>query len=271
MKTINYFKKFLLLFVLLLSYTGFSQVSGTSFTYTLSNGVNTSSTTFEVDVILNVNHTGIALSDGGLKIAQISFGVNFNNLILNGGTPTTVTNDGTWFLIPGTRDGAFNGQVFAQDGTYRGVFTVGTDTFGQLRVVGTLISGASSVLVPNGSYRIGRYRFTNTVAWTNNSNARLWINPNNTGGSTNSLITAYKNGTTTSGYGYTTSLPAGAPGVIAGYTLAAPFSLPLNANVCATSGSVIVTNPLCFGGTGSASVTLSPTPVPALSSVSYKS
>jgi hypothetical protein len=268
MKTINYFKKFMLLCTLLLSLSGIAQVQGTSFTYTLANATNPTPTTFEVDVMLVVNHTGTALADGGVKIAQLAFGINFDPVILNGGTPSTTSGAGTFALISGTRDELLNTLDFSSlngQGQYRGVFTVSGNTFGQLRSIGTLISGSSSILVPNGTYRIGRYRFTNTVAWTASSNANLWINPNNTGGSTTALVNGYKNGTTTGGYAYTTIAPSGAPGVALGYSFAAPLPLILNApsNICATSAvasNLVNVSPCSGASNGSATITLSPVP-----------
>ncbi|MGK4568315.1 hypothetical protein [Flavobacterium sp. 3HN19-14] len=104
-------------------------------------------------------------------------------------------------------------------------------TYGMLRVVGTL-SNSTAPLVPNGTYRIGRYRFTNTTTWAVSSNAQLWVNTGNFGGSTNAIVSGLKNGTSTPAYAYTPTAPAASPGVALGYTQAAPLSLLLNPAPC---------------------------------------
>ncbi|MGK4568321.1 hypothetical protein [Flavobacterium sp. 3HN19-14] len=231
----SYGKKLLLLCFLMLSYAGFAQVAGTSFTYTLANPSNPSPTTLEFDINLVVNHTGTALADGGVKVANLQYGVNFNPNIMNGGTPSTAANGGSFVLIANTRDAIFDGLNFTGAngvGSYRGT----VNNFGQLRVIGTAVNGASSVLIPNGTYRIGRYRFTNTVAWTANSDAQFWINNSAAGASTTPGIIGYKNGTTTPNYPYGLTSPAANPGVSVGYTEASPLSLVLNATEVPVSG-----------------------------------
>ena len=130
----NYFitSKKLFLFLLMVSFSGYSQISGAHFTITLANPTNPTSSSFEVDVVLVVDPTGTALAQGGSRISGVSVGVMFNPSILNGGTPSTLTNGGVWTLIPGTRDASLAGLSFAQDGTYRGIF----NNYGQLRIVG---------------------------------------------------------------------------------------------------------------------------------------
>ncbi|MGK4568320.1 hypothetical protein [Flavobacterium sp. 3HN19-14] len=148
-------------------------------------------------------------------------------------------------------------------GTYRGT----VNGFGQLRVIGSLLSGSSAVLVPNGTYRIGRYRLTNTVPWTPSSNAQFWVNNVTTNGSTAPYVTGYKNGTTFNSYPYGLATPVATPGVTVGYSEGAP--LPLTLNVCATSGAAVNLGAVtCFGGNnGSATISLSP--VPSNLSVNY--
>ncbi|MGK4568316.1 hypothetical protein [Flavobacterium sp. 3HN19-14] len=104
MKTTNHYhlKNLLLLCTLMLSYFGSAQVDGASFTYTIANATNPTPTTLEFDVNLVVNHTSTALSDGGIKISQIQFGINFNKDILNGGTPSTTQNQ-SFTILAGTQ------------------------------------------------------------------------------------------------------------------------------------------------------------------------
>ena len=226
MKNNTYYicKNLLVLLFFMLSYTGFSQVEGTHFTMTLGNPTFPSPTTLEFDLDLIVDHTGTALADGGIKLGNLQYGINFNPEIINGGTPSTVPNGGSFVLIPGTRNPIFSALDFSGVngiGSYRGT----VNGYGQLRVIGTLIPGAASVLVPNGTYRIGRYRCTNTVAWTPSSNPQFWINNVIKNGSTVPAVTGYKNGTTTPSFVYGLASPASSPGLTIGFTQANPLGI----------------------------------------------
>jgi len=208
----------------MLSYSGFAQVEGAHFTMTLGNPTFPSPTTLEFDLDLIVDHAGTALSDGGIKLGNLQYGVNFNPEIMNGGAPSTDPNGGSFVLLPGSRDAIFSALNFSGVngvGSYRGT----VNSYGQLRVIGTLIPGTVSVLVPNGTYRIGRYRFTNTVAWTPSSNPQFWINNVIKNGSTVPAVTGYKNGTTTPSFVYGLASPAASPGLTIGFTQANPLGI----------------------------------------------
>jgi hypothetical protein len=210
-------KNLVVLFLLLLSMTGLAQVPGANFKMTLANATFPTPTTLEFDILLIAQHTGTALADGGIKVGNLQYGINFDPAILNGGNPSKEANSGSFTLVPGTRDQIFSGLNFSGAngvGSYRGI----VNDYGQLRVIGTLVNGQNAVLIPNGTYRVGRYRFTNTVAWAPGSDAQLWINNTIKGGSTVPAVTGYKNGTTTGSYVYSLNTPKNDPGLSIGYS-----------------------------------------------------
>ena len=242
-------KKLFLLGILLLSLNGMAQ----TFTVSLANGTNPTTTTFEVDVMLTISTPA-----SGVRLSQVSVGVNFNQTILNGGTPSTVTNGGSWSYIGGKSAALAN--LTATTNTYRGLFVYASASalVGQLRIVGSTLNGSSSPDVLPGTYTLGRYRFTNTVAWTSNSNAQLWLQPTNYGGATNTTISSYPFGVTTPLTNYLSTT-----GVTLAYGVGSTFSLPLNSNVCPTTGassSLVNVTPCANATNGSATITMSPTP-----------
>ena len=240
----------LTVFLVMLSIAGKAQVV-TGGQYSLSIGVATAMTnTIDVPLVVSV-----ANPSGGMRFTGFQTSINFNPAIINGGTVT-----GTF--VP-SNEVVFN--------------TVGTVTFngtGNVRITLTSLSttGASGVNLAQGAIlNIGKIRLSNTSSWAT-GDASLWLQNVNANPPlrTQSIVQGVPFGITNgSAQSYTTTSPASPPGLILSHTQAAPLSLQVG-QICATSGSAVVTNPSCFGGTGSASVTLSPTPVPALSSVSYK-
>ena len=212
--------------IVLLTVSGFAQAK---YTISLANPTSTS-TTLEVDVLLTVNIAP------GERIYIVNAGINYSNSILNGGAPCTTNGCGSWSYIGG-RSSQLSGLAFS---------TVGQNVFlnhpvaalsanwGHLRIVGTN-TGAVAADVPNGTYTVGRYRFTNTNSWKASSNAQLWLNPNNTTGSTNSGVTSYPYGASTpqASYSSTTSPYY----VTLSQTQASPLTVMLNAQVCATAAS----------------------------------
>ena len=135
---------------MMLSLSGFAQVAGTHFTVGLAN-VTSTSTTMEMDVTVTVD------GSVGSRISAVSVGINYNVGILNGGLPCSTANCGSWTYIGG------KSPVLAG-------LTATTNTtkspYGHLRIVGSTISGATSIDVEPGTYVLGRYKYTNTVAWT---------------------------------------------------------------------------------------------------------
>ena len=239
-------KKLLLLGLFMLSFTGIAQ----NFTVSLANPSSTS-TTLEVDVMLT-----ISAPVEGVLLSQVSTGINYNTAILNGGLPCTAINCGSWAFVAGTKDAAL---AFLTSTTNT---TRGPSPYGHLRIVGTTLTNANSQFVATGTYRLGRYRFTNTVAWTASSNANLWLQPTNAGGATNTIVSWFVVGTTTGLLAYTTTAPPN--GVALSHTSVSTLSHVLNtpSDICFTSGSQTATTaPSCAGNTnGTATVTMSPVP-----------
>ena len=157
--TISILKKILLFFLLVFATTGFAQ----HFTVTLDNFMSTTNT-FEVDVILIINTPA-----EGVRLCGVNAGINFNPAILNGGTPcNSYTGCDSWILVPGTiaPELTANGGLNTMANTYRGPGTP------HLRIAQAAKPSSLVDLVP-GSYRVGRFRFTNTVAWAVDSDPEL--------------------------------------------------------------------------------------------------
>ena len=260
--TINVFSKKALLFcLLLLSIAGSAQ----NYVLTLANQSSTENT-FDFDLMLTV-------PAGGKRIYSVSCGINFNAAILNGGTPSTTTsqNGGASFiLVPGTRAPEFAGSTIVVPNTsFRGVATP------HLRIVNASIP-ANNVDLPAGTYRVGTFRFTNTVNWTASSNANLWISPasnNPAVGGTNAQVgqsTFGVNGLPTTSTTTTTTAP-NLQVLLSHNSTAATFSVPLNAPSCATvatASSLVAESPCAGAANGSALITLS-APTPANAAITY--
>jgi hypothetical protein len=194
-----------------LSLAGYSQ----HFTATLANLVTTTNT-LEVDVVLIID-----APTAGVKLSSFSTGIYYNPAILNGGTPCTTINCGSWDYIPGTR----SSQLVQLNDTQN---TNRANPVGHLRIVQTIIAATIAVDLLPGAYTLGRYRFTNTVPWAANADAQLYLSDVNTGGATNTIVTFYDAGTITPFYAYTTTYPIGGSGLTLGYTQLYPLSRILN-------------------------------------------
>jgi hypothetical protein len=247
---INLFSKKALLFCLLL--VSMISEAQTQFTFTIANQTSTSNT-FEFDILLTV-------PTGGRRIYGLSAGVNFSNTILNGGTPCTVNNCGSYIFIPGsaapelTANGGLNNPSVAY-----------TSASSHLRFIQST-KAASLVDVAAGTYRIGRFRFTNTVSWTASSNAQLWSSP--VGGAvTNTTVSQAALG----GGVITTLSTITNPAVILTHTTSNRFSLPLNFPSCPTAAAasdLVAESPCAGAANGSAVITLTGSPDPN-SAVTY--
>ena len=237
----------LVLFLMMVSITGKAQtVTGGQYSISIASATATANT-IDVDLIASVVNPS-----AGMRLTGFQTTINFNTAIINGGTISAA-------LVTGT-GGAI---TFATAGT------ISVATSGSVRLSLRSNSTANGTDVAQGqTVHIGTYRITNTASWAS-GNANLWLQDVLATGKTQSLIQGCPFGTAGTAVSYTTAQPVSPPGLIIGYNAGTPLSLQVG-QVCATSGSAVVTNPSCFGGTGSASVTLSPTPSPALSSVSYK-
>ncbi|MFN3969124.1 T9SS type A sorting domain-containing protein [Flavobacterium sp.] len=233
----NLGKSLLLLCLMMISLTGFSQVAGTHFTVSLAN-VTSTSTTMEFDVMLTVDGTGAAAT--GVKLSAMSAGINYNTAIVNGGTVSCAYIGGKSAAIAGLINAASPSTV----------------TAGHIRITASPLTIDTAFDVVNGTYTFGRYRLTNTASWTQNSNAQLWLQPNNIG-KTNTAVNAFPYGATlgAASYSYSTTAPVGTPGVSLGYTQASTLGHDLNANCGITVQPV---NPMVckqVGATASIAVT----------------
>lgn len=202
--------RLLFLFLFVSSTTGFAQ----HFIVTLENFTSTSNT-FEVDVVLIVDSPA-----EGVRLCAVSAGINYNPAILNGGTPCVTNNCGSWALIPGTiaPELTANGGLNTMNTTNR------LNPIGHLRIVQATKANSIVDLVA-GSYRIGRFRFTNTVPWAVDSDPQLWLQPTNTNptGSTNTIVAFTNFGSTT--FIRTASTTTSGPYVTLGYTQGSPLPM----------------------------------------------
>ena len=257
--SVNIFTKKALLFCfLMLSLT----LSAQQFTLTIANQTSTSNT-FDFDLMLTV-------PSGGRRVHSVSAGINFDAVILNGGTPSNVASNvgaASFLLVPGSiaPELQANGGLNSMTTTYRGSGTP------HLRIV-QVTKATSLVDLAAGTYRVGTFRFTNTTTWTANSNAQLWISPsgtNPTGGSTNAIVANQVFGSATAPVSQaTTSTPA----LILFHTTTNKYSVPLNAAptcpTAATASSLVAESPCAGAANGSALITLTGAPS-ANSAVTY--
>jgi hypothetical protein len=220
-------KKIILLYFLALPFLGFSQ----HFTVTLDNFMSTSDT-FEVDVILTINTPA-----EGVRLCGVTTGINYNPAILNGGTPcTTSSNSGcdSWILVPGTI-----APELTANGGLNTIVTMNRDNpGGHLRIVQTAKTNSLVDLVA-GSYRVGRFRFTNTVSWAVDSNPELWLSNTNALGATNTIVWSAPFGTSTFVRAATTTT---APHYVTlGYTQGSPLPMLrlLNSSLATVSNNSV--------------------------------
>ncbi len=229
-------KNLLLLCLLMLSFTGFAQESGSHFTVSLAN-VTSTSNTMEFDVVLTIDGTGAAAD--GQKLSAMSAGINYNTAIVNGGTVSC----------------AYIGGKSAQLSGLVNPASPSTVTAGHIRITGSPLTIENSFDIVNGTYTFGRYRLTNTASWTQNANAQLWLQPNNIG-RTNTAVNAFPYGVSAgASYSYSTTAPVGAVGVSLVHTQASPLAAFLNLFCGISTQPVNPTICKAIGGTASASVT----------------
>ncbi|MEO7172250.1 MAG: hypothetical protein ABIW86_05535, partial [Flavobacterium sp.] len=236
----------LLLLLMMLGITGKAQtVAGGQYSISIASATATANS-IDVDLVVSVVNPS-----AGMRFTGFQTSINFNTAIINGGT------------ISASRVTGTEAVNFTSYGS------IGTATAGTVRIALTKISDGSSGLdlTQGQMIHVGTYRISNTANW-GTGNAALWLQDVLFTGKTQSLVQGVAFGTSGAATSYTTLQPASPAGLIIGYNVGTPLALQVG-QVCATSGLASVTNPSCSGGTGSAAVTLSPTPVPALSSVSY--
>ncbi len=217
-KTTSKLQKIMLLFLLAFSLLGHAQ----HFTVTLDNFMSTTNT-FEVDVILTINSPA-----EGVRLCAVTAGINYNPAILNGGTPCTTNNCGSWALIPGTiaPELTANGGLNMMNTTNR------ANAVGHLRIV-QVTKANSLVDLVAGSYRVGRFRFTNTVPWAVDGDPELWLQPTNLGGSSNCIVSFAAFGTSNNIRATTTTTSPHY--VTLGYTQGSPLLRVLNSSLATVS------------------------------------
>ena len=192
----------------------------------------------------------------GVVINAVTAGVEYNTGILNGGTPCTTGNCGSVTLIAGTAAPELTGV-----GLSAYTLTNRASPAGHLRLVQAPNSASTASVLP-GTYRVGRFRFTNTVNWTASSNANLWLKPTNTNpvGSTNTLVSAEP---ASQGTQVSFSTTVGTPPLTLGFTSASTFSIPLNFPSCPTAAAasgLVAESPCAGAANGSAVITLTGAP-----------
>ena len=230
------------IFLMMLSVTGYSQAcTGNMVTVSLQNFSQTANTV-EYDVYFkNTGTTSIKLNTASITT------VHSAGMLPSGAT-------GTVSVVTPPANADFPGY----SNTNSSYVTVASTANG-IRSTGTTraLDANSIVLDGTSSKKWIRMRLTSSLPWAANTNATFTIQAANLGALQASLVQVYCSTNTSS-----TTLQS--PGTL---TLGAPVSYTLG-QTCATQATVNVTNPSCFGGTGSAVVTLS-SPSPSVSSVSY--
>lgn len=217
----------------------FSFVNGQShITFTLSNASSTNNT-LEYDLFI--------VNDGTttIKLAAVQVGVLFDASILNGGTPATTA----YAYIPGTTDEGLS-HLIAFSKQY-------ASATHQLRLIQTpQEEELCDVLTPNVQYRLGRFRFTNTVDWAPNSMPNLHMQLTVAGGYTVVAATTYIDGSLDPTTLYITGdAPAGNRNCVIDPNSS---NIVLNpTQTCNVSGTADNISYDCLTGTGSASISIS--------------
>ena len=229
-------------FLMLISFTGYSQsCSGNMVTVSLQNFSQTSNTV-EFDIYLaNTGTTSLMLNTASINVLH-----NLNML------PSGATGTVSIVQQPAACDFANypNGISQAYSPTTRNIRFIGT------------VNSTPTVSLTSVEKKFCRMRFSSTLPWTQAFAGQFTINPINASGNFGSQVQTYCNGNITSSTLATSTTPAS-------LTLVGPYSVPLNATICATAATVSnETVVSCFGlNDGAATVTLSPTPT--ATSVNY--
>lgn len=215
----------------MLSYFGIAQNEKSHYTIGISNVSNTEFA-LEMDVTFTVDTPLKAI-----KLSQISVGINYDAAILNNGAPCTTKNCGSWNYIGGKSE------------TIKGLLTtINTvnSQYGQLRIVGIPLNADAAQVIPSGTYILGRYRFTNTVAWKNNSNAQLWIQPTNEGNSTNTIVSTFSNEKPRKLIAYSTTSRLNSNSLTFQYIEDKPLNFIINTKVNGVNNFIVLVSPNPF-------------------------
>jgi len=224
------------LFLMMLSVASYSQACpGNQATVTLSNITSPTATTLEFDV--NVANTGTT------------------SMSLVGLAGSIVPSAG---LVQAGSTNTFEVITTPQQGEFTNFNTVNPSigaTSGRWIWTNSPASSGAKVALPTGVYkRFCRFRLTSSLPLVTSGSTLTVQNITGVGQNT-TIVTVYCGINTNS-----TGLSASTAGTL---VTTGAYSL----QTCATSGTASVTHPACFGGTGSALVTLSP--IPSVTAITY--
>lgn len=212
--------------LLLTALAGFSQSAKTQYTIGLAN-VKSTSTTLEMDVTLTIEG-----AQKGSKLSQLTVGINFDPSILDDGKPCTDKNCGSWAYIGGKSEAL--SKLSATSNTVK-------SDYGHLRIVGMPLQYDAAISLPDGTYTLGRYRLTNSKSFAANADARLWIQPNNEGNNSNSIVSVFPTEKSRKLNAYSAS--KNGQTVFLEYTDDNPLHVTVNAKADATAGFTVVAYP----------------------------
>jgi hypothetical protein len=140
-----------------------------------------------------------------------------------------------------------------------------------IRVASQTTTPGLASAIPNTGNGIwyATYRITNTQNFAQNAVMTFTPVANQAGAKTRTIVAAYVNGSS-NGVSYTVAGSTPAQSALRVLNILPYPSITLNQPVgtCPTAGNANVTDPICFGGLGSADITLSPVPVPVSGSYS---
>ena len=140
-----------------------------------------------------------------------------------------------------------------------------------IRVASQTTTPGVAAAIPNTGNGIwyATYRITNTQNFAQNAVMTFTPVANQAGAKTRTIVAAYVNGSS-NGVSYTVAGSTPAQSALRVLNILPYPSITLNQPVgtCPTAGNANVTDPICFGGLGSADITLSPVPVPVSGSYS---
>ena len=221
----------------------------------MQNVTNPTSTTVEFEMWIK-NMTPDSIS----KLSFLQFGIDLPPNIGNGGT-LSVSKIAANPLLPATQQAAGSPAVQLQPATPT------------IRVAAQTTSEPLAATIPSTGNGIwyGTYRITNTVAFA--TNAVMTFTPvlnSSPSTKTRTSVAAYVNGVISGGVAFTVLGSTTVQSALRVLNIVPYPTITLNqpAGTCPTAGAAIVTDPVCFGGLGSADITLSPVPVPVSGSYS---
>jgi hypothetical protein len=246
------FKNVGALFVLLMA-AGATQAQVHTLQLSMQNLTNPTPTTVEFEMWIK------DLSpDSTTLLSFIQYGIDLPANIGNGGT-MTFSKIAANPLLPASQQAAGTPQLQGQPAAPT------------IRVASQTTTPALASAIPNAGNGIwyGTYRITNSVPFAQNAVMTFTPVANQAGAKTRTIVAAYVNGSV-NGISYTVLNSTPAQSALRILDIVPYPSITLNqpTSACPTAGNAIVTDPTCFGGLGSADITLTPTPLPVSGSYS---